>query len=266
MKSYLTSIEGISMAIKPSDEPSKYNQTIRPYLPYFTQKEFCKFLQDLKFEETGNITPLENEFILKAKEGINKITKENNSVSQERLEFDYAIEIHKNLRKLNWGRYLLDDLGMWRYLSLNYFKEEVFSRRAKQFFAKGDHLRAAKLTFDHAIGLRSRDIFPRRYFIIGERLFDKQEGYKLLEELSILAKASSGGGFGNLIANLIETSLLSPNDYVSKTMSKVLFLAGHSANDKEVAKAFVRYNGFKSRLLNNAHETIYRNEICLINP
>jgi hypothetical protein len=265
MKSYLSSVDIFNSTLKPSDDKEKYDQTIKPFLPFTNQKDFSKYLFNCQFEETGNISTFEIDIINTIKEELGKINKDNKGISIDRLEFDYAITIHRNLKKIGWGRYLLDDIGMWRYLSLNFFKEEVFIRRGKQYFDKGDYLRAAKATFDHSFGPRIRDIFPRRYFIIGDRLFDKIKRYNLLEQLSGVSKSEKEGGFGNLIANLIETSLLSPHDHVSKIMSKVLFLSDRPANDKEVAKSFVRYNGFKSRLLNNAHEALFKDEICLRN-
>ena len=66
---------------------------------------------------------------------------------------------------------------------MNYFKEETFWRRAKADFDKGDYsVKPAKATFEHCVGKRSRDIFPRRYFIIGQRLFDPNTKYELLDK------------------------------------------------------------------------------------
>lgn len=264
MKAFLTPTDVLAQSLKPAEESENYEQTIRPYLPYLNQNEFNKFLNNCGFEETGNISQMEIDIIKEIKEELKSINFKNQDVDVDRLEFDYSVAFHRGLKKLGWGKYMLDDLGMWRYLSLNFFKEEVFNRRGKTLFEKGDHVKAAKATFDHLFGLRARDIFPRRYFIIGERLYDKNKGYFLLENLASIAKKNKGGGFGNLIANLIETRLLSPQDYVSKTMSKTLFLGGKLANDKEVAKSFARYNGFKTRLINDAHEDLFKNEICIL--
>jgi hypothetical protein len=108
-----------------------------------------------------------------------------------------------------------------------------------------------------------KDIFPRRYYLIGERLYDPCKKYELLRRLSDLSKESKSGGFGNLILNLIDTKLLSPNDHVAKVISEVLFVNGKLAEDKEVVRAFVRYNGFRRRLLNTASKEIFEKEICV---
>ncbi|MEJ7683739.1 MAG: hypothetical protein WKG06_38935 [Segetibacter sp.] len=263
MKTYLSPTQLFISTIQPSDEPNKFHDTIRPYLPYCSQQDFNKVLQLHPFEETGFVYQEEIDVVMNIKTELARINEENRGINSDRLEFDYAIAFHRSLKKLKWGKAITTEIGMWRYLSLNYFKEEVFHRRGKTFFDKSDHVKAAKITFDHCFGSRTRDIFPRRYFIIGERLFSQKDQYDLLKKLSALSKRGKEGGFGNLIANLIETSLLSPNDYVSKVMSKVMFSDKRLANDKEVAKAFVRYNGFKSRLLNDAIEKVFAEEICV---
>ena len=152
--------------------------------------------------------------------------------------------------------------------SLNFFLKETFWRRSESLYqryekGKGNIQDSAKATYDHLVGKRARDIFPRRYFFIGERLFDIEKKYELLQRLSTLSKESRSGGFGNLVLNMIDTKLLSPNDHVSKVISKVLFMQGKLAEDKEVVRAFTRYNGFKRRLLNTASKEIFETEICI---
>lgn len=98
---------------------------------------------------------------------------------------------------------------------------------------------------------------------MAKRLFDSEKKYELLQKLSTLSKESRSGGFGNLISNMVDTKLLSPKDYVSKSFSEILFTEGKLADDKEVLRAFVRYNSYKKRLLNMANKDIYRNEICI---
>lgn len=266
MITYLTPAHVFVSAMQPSEEATKYHETVSPFLPYCNQSEFNKILEAHSFETSGSMSSEENSIIKEIKNELNSIDEENKDVNVDRLEFDYAISFHKNLKRLKWGKAVIPEIGMWRYLSLNYFKEEVYNRRGKSFFNKGDHVKAAKNTFDHSFGTRARDIFPRRYFIIGERLYSETTGYDLLEKLSNLSKKNRNeGGFGNFKSNLIDTSLLSPKDYVSKVMSKVMFSEKKLANDKEVAKAFVRYNGFKSRLINDAVEKLFVEEICVLN-
>ena len=40
-------------------------------------------------------------------------------------------------------------------------------------------------------------------------------------------------------------------------------MQGKLAEDKEVVRAFTRYNGFKRRLLNTASKEIFETEICI---
>lgn len=229
----------------------------------YTQERFNTYLKKLGADEMGSITEKELEVIEKIKAEIEKLKKENQNIDKDRLEFDLAIIFHSNLKNLNWGRWLLDDHNMWRWLSMNYFLKEVLWRRGEEKKKKGLVAESAKATYDHLVGKRARDIFPRRYFIIGERLFDQQKKYELLQKLSKLSKESDSGGFGNLVLNLIDTKLMSPNDHVAKTISEVLFVQGKLALDKEVVRAFVRYNGFKKRLLNTAPKDIFEKEICI---
>lgn len=229
----------------------------------YPQGKFNIYLKKLGADEIGMISEKELAVIEKIKEQIEKLKKENLNIDKDRLEFDLAIIFHSNLKKLDWGRWLLDDYNMWRWLSLNFFLKEVFWRRGEDKKNKGLVIESAKATYDHLIGKRTRDIFPRRYFLIGERLFDQEKKYDLVKKLSVLSKESKAGGFGNLILNMIDTKLISPNDHVSKTISQVLFMQGKLAEDKEVVRAFVRYNGFKRRLLNSANKKIFENEICI---
>ena len=229
----------------------------------YSQKRFNSYIKKLGGEEIGEVSEKEIKVINQIKNEIENLKKDNPNVKPERLEFDLAIIFHSNLKKLNWGRYVLDDYNMWRWLSINFFLKEVFWRRGEEDYKKMFSEKSAKSTYDHLVGKRTRDIFPRRYFIIGERLFDSQQKYELLQKLAKLSKESSSGGFGNLVLNLIDTKLISPNDHASKTISEVLFTQGKLAVDKEVVRAFVRYNGFKKRLLNTAPKEIFEKEICI---
>lgn len=229
----------------------------------YTQEKFNTYLKGLGADEIGTITDNELAVIEKIKEEIQELKKINQNINKDRLEFDLAIIFHSNLKKLNWGKWLLDDYNMWRWVSMNFFLKEVFWRRGEEKKKKGLVVESAKATYDHLVGKRVRDIFPRRYFIIGERLFDNQKKYELLQKLSKLSKESNSGGFANLVLNLIDTKLISPNDHVAKTISEVLFFQGKIALDKEVVRAFTRYNGFKMRLLNMAPKEIFEKEICI---
>ena len=229
----------------------------------YSQDKFSKYLRSLGAEETGSITREEISVVDKIKSEIDKLKNTHDKADKDRLEFDLAIVFHSNLKALKWGRSLLDDYNMWRWLSMNYFLKEVLWRRGEDKKRKGLVLESAKAIYDHLVGTRTRDIFPRRYFLIGERLFDSEKKYELLNKLAEISRGSGSGGFGNLILNLIDTKLLSPNDHVSKIISQILFTQGRLAEDKEVVRAFVRYNGFKRRLLNTARKEIFEKEICV---
>lgn len=228
----------------------------------YSQEKFNAYLKKLGAEETGTITDEEIIVIKNIKNEIESLKVKNKDTDKDRMEFDLAIVFHSNLKKLKWGRWLLDDNNMWRWLSMNYFLKEVLWRRGEDKKEKGMVLESARDVYNHLVGKRTRDIFPRRYFIIGERLYDSQNKYSLLIKLSKLSKEKKTGGFGNLISNLVDTKLLSPNDYVSKSISEILFTEGKLSDDKEVLKAFVRYNSFKKRLLNTAKKEVLRKEIC----
>ena len=234
----------------------------------YSQDKFNAYLKKLGADEVGIITEKEIAVIDCIKQEIEKLKKENQNADKERLEFDLAIIFHSNLKKLNWGRWLLNDYNTWRWLSMNYFLKEVFWRRGEDPYkryeaGKGRIQDSAKSTYDHLVGTRTRDIFPRRYFLIGERLYDKDKKYDLLKKLSFKSKASKSGGYGNFILNLIDTKLLSPNDHVSKIMGEIMFLQGKITGNDPVAFSFARYNGFKRRLLNTAEKEIFEKEICV---
>lgn len=260
MKSFKNNSEFFLNTLHP--DVAEHTENVNAFNIY-SQDKFNGYLKKLGAEETGVISEKESQVISNIKEEILKLKAAHKLVDKDRLEFDLAIIFHSNLKKLNWGRWLLDDYNMWRWLSLNSFLKEVVWRRSEDKLKKGLVVEASKGTYDHLVGKRTRDIFPRRYFLIGERLFDPSKKYELLKRLSDLSKESKSGGFGNLILNLIDTKLLSPNDHVAKVISEVLFVNGKLAEDKEVVRAFVRYNGFRRRLLNTASKEIFEKEICV---
>jgi len=167
------------------------------------------------------------------------------------------------LKKLKWGRYQIDDFGSWRWLSINFFLKEAFWRWSEDDFNKDKFFESSRSCYQRLVGERNRRIFPLWYFTIGERLYDNHFGYSLLEKLAEKSREKTAGGFGNLNNNLTDTKLLSPNEHVSKTMSRILLLGDRVASNDEVADAFKRYNGFRRRLLNYGSDIIFENEICL---
>lgn len=261
MKSYKNKIEHFVTLLEPGE--GRETELLNLF-NIFPQDKFNKYLlKNIEFEVVGEVSPKEEEVMQKIKTEIKKLQKTFPDVKPERLEFDLAKIFHSNFRELGFGRFHVDDAGMCRWMSMNYFKEETFWRRGKSDFDKTDIKKAAKATFEHCVGKRGRDIFPRRYFIIGQRLFDLNNKYEYLDRLAEIQRENLSGAFGDYILNMIDTKLISPYDYVSKIMGKILFTKGRIAQGKEVVNAFVRYNGFSSRLLNNANENVFENEICL---
>ncbi len=262
MKNYKNKVEHFINLLEPGEGK---NGELFNLFNIYSQDRFNGYLASkIEFEITGDVTDAEEKMLQKIKSEIKQLQKQFSDAKAERLEFDLAKIFHSNLREIGFGRFHVDDIGMWRWMSMNYFKEETFWRRGLSDLDKKEIPKAAKATFEHCIGKRSRDIFPRRYFVIGQRLFDTNEKYALIEKLAEKSRAARSGGFGNLIANIVETKLISPNDYVSKVISKIMFADRGIGDDKEVKNAFVRYNAYRKRLLNNASENVFRNEICLM--
>ncbi|MEO7924716.1 MAG: hypothetical protein ABIR30_13625 [Chitinophagaceae bacterium] len=261
MKVFKTSTENLIKLLRP--DLGRFEDTVTPYCNY-SQKEFSSFLEKLNLDIEGEISNDEALAISSIKKSLHLLTIKNHDVPIDRMEFDYAIIFHKELKKVGYSKNHIDNHAMWRWMSLNHFLKEVLARRAQKLIDRKDLGGAAKSIFTHCFGEKTRDIFPRRYFLIGERLHDKEKGYALLEKLAEKSRFEKSGGFGNLINNIIETSLLSPNDFVSKIMAKILLTGGKPADDKQVAKAFVRYNGFKKRLLSSAVEQVFEQEVCLL--
>jgi len=267
MKKYKNKIEQFIEYLEPPVEHDSPKFELRNVFTIYNQDKFNKYLGKIAFDVQGDIDEKEEVILKNIKDEIKQLQKKYPDVKPERLEFDLAIIFHSNLKKLGYGRFHTTDIGMWRWMSMNYFKEETFWRRGKADFDKNDFsVKPAKATFEHCIGKRSRDIFPRRYFMIGQRLFDTNTRYTLLEKLAEKSRVARSGGFGNLIANLVDTKLISPEDYVSKIVSQIMFTDKTIGDDKEVKNAFVRYNAYRNRLLNQASENVFRNEICLFEP
>ncbi len=265
MKSYKNKIEQFIEFLEPPAERDAPNFDLRNVFTIFNQDKFNKYIGKIAFDVQGEIIDAEEKVLKNIKEEIKQLQKKYSEINPERLEFDLAKIFHSNLKQIGFGRFQIYDTGMWRWMSMNYFKEETFWRRAKADFDKGDYsVKPAKATFEHCVGKRSRDIFPRRYFILGQRLFDTNTKYELLDKLAEKSRGGRGGGFGNFISATIEDKLISPNDYVSKTIAEIMLSGDKLGKDKPVRMAFVRYNAYRKRLLNNNAESVFRNEICLM--
>ena len=265
MRTYKNKIEQFVEFLEPPSEELSPKFELKNVFTLFNQDKFNKYIGKLPFEVQGDITENEEKVLKNIKDEIRLLQNKFPDAKPERLEFDLAKIFHSNLKQLGFGRFHVDDVGMWRWMSMNYFKEETFWRRAKSDFEKRDYsVKPAKATFEHCVGKRSRDIFPRRYFIIGQRLFDANTKYVLVEKLAEKSRAGRTGGFGNLISYMVDTKLISPNDYVSKTVANIMLTGEKLGGDVPVKLAFVRYNAYRKRLLNNAAENVFRNEICIM--
>jgi len=262
MKKYSNGIDFFKNYLTPKrDEPLTWNT--------FNTKNQIKLISTIDslpgVNVEGEISQTEIEIILQIKQEIELLKSTYTEVSPDRLDIDLAIIFHRNLKKLRWGRFQIEDYGMWRWLSINFFLTEVFWRWGEDEFQKRKYYESSKSCYDRLIGERSRRLFPLRYFITGERLYDTHFGYSLLEKLAEKSREERSGGFGNLFNNLTETKLISPNEYTSKTMSKILLTGNKLASNNDVQYAFVRYNAYRRRLLNYASESIFEREICLFN-
>jgi hypothetical protein len=262
MKRYLNSIDFFKNHLAPKrEDPLTWNA--------FNTKSQTKLVTTIDslpgVSIEGEVSDLERQIISQIKTEIANLKENHPNINPDRLDIDLAIIFHRNLKKLNWARYQIEDYGMWRWLSMNFFLNEVFWRWGENDFEKRKFYESSKSCYDRLVGERSRRLFPLRYFITGERLYDTHFGYSLLEKLAIKSKEERSGGFGNLFNNLTETKLISPNDYTSKTMSKILLTGSKLASNDDVQYAFVRYNAYSRRLLNYASESIFEKEICLFN-
>ena len=263
MKRYLNGIDFFKSHLAPKkEEPLSWNN-------FNTQNqnkliENVDSLQGMAID--GEVLQDEKEIILIIKSEIEELKKNYASSKADRLDMDLALIFHKNFKKLKWGRYKIDDFGTWRWISINFFLKEAFWRWSEDDFNKDKFFESSKSCYQRLVGERNRRIFPLWYFTIGERLYDNHFGYSLLEKLADKSREKFVGGFGNLNNNLTDTKLLSPNEHVSKIMSRILLLGEKVASNDEVADAFKRYNGFKRRLLNYGSDNLFENEICIFEP
>jgi len=260
MKKYLNGLDFFKNQLAPKrEDPLTWNN--------FNTRDQNKLIDNIDslqgISVQGELLSEEKEIILKIKSDIKDLKIVFQDTRPDRLDMDLAIIFHKNLKKLKWGRYHAEEFGMWRWLSINFFLTEAFWRWSEDDFNKKKFFESSRSCYQRLVGERNRRILPLWYFSIGERLYDTHFGYSLLEKLAEKCREKAAGGFGNLNNNLNDTKLLSPNEHVAKTMSKILLLGDKIGSNDEVADAFKRYNGFSRRLLNYGSEVIFEKEICL---
>lgn len=251
MKRYINSRDFFLTELNPELRVAELN---------YPQSKFNEFLKTLKISEEGEVTPDDKTSIKAIKDQIHAIKRKHPDEDPAKFDFDIAVIFHENL-KIN--RHMLNDWGFWRWLSLNYFIEEIQWRWAKKAREKSEVQRAASAIFDHLTGKsKNHRIFPRRHYALGLRLYDGS--YDLINRISANLKNGVQGGYGDFINNLVDTKLLSSNDNAAKTMGNLLLGSDKVMAKDSVVSSFKRFNGFKNRLLSDASEDIFRKEICQV--
>jgi hypothetical protein len=250
-----------------SDKREFFNSYLKPkegieflerqkWLVTFKQAEFNKQLKILGFHEEGVVSDDFLESIEISKKQLKNAIENFKDSDRRRIDFEFALILHQNLKI---DRFHLSNWGFWRWLNMNYFLEETRWRYDFKNSREG-YFKYAKITFDHLVDNTS--IMVYRCWFLGERLIENESKYDLLQKLSEKAKTTRLGGFGTYILNLVDTRLISPEDNVSKIMGKLLFTGARLYDDKEVGKCFKKYNCYRNRLLSDAGEQIFREEIC----
>lgn len=249
MKRYINKREFYLEQLNPENLTAELN---------FSQDRFSKYLETVKdLAEEGELSADEMAGIQRIKGQISEIRKQYKLEDPSKFDFDLAKIFHKNLKI---DRYKLNDFGFWRWLSMNFFLEEIQWRWAKKYRETGEVLKAATAIHDHLVGKsKSHRIFPRRLYIVGLRLYDGS--YTLLDKISNNSKSNVMGGYGDFVNYLTDTKLISFNDNVAKTMGRLL-LSDKKVKSKDVViDSFKRYNGFKNRMMSEASEEIFRSEV-----
>lgn len=249
MKKYLNKKEFFLAELDPDKHTAELN---------FTQVKFSEYLKSLKLIEDGDVSASEKKMIQEIKDDIASIKKSHPNEDPSKFDFDIAKIFHQHLKI---ERALLNDWGFWRWLSLNYFVDEIQWRWAKKLRDKQEMRKAAVAIYDHLTGKsKNHRIFPRRYYSTGLRLFDGS--YALLNNISMNLKNNQQGGYGDFINYLVDTKLLSFNDNAAKKMGKLLLSEQKVMTKDVVVRSFKRFNGFKNRLISDASDDVFKNEIC----
>ncbi|MBA3648837.1 MAG: hypothetical protein H0W62_09870 [Chitinophagales bacterium] len=256
MKHYSDKREFYNFYLRPT-EGIEFSERLK-FLVTFKQEEFNKQLKNLGFHEEGIGSDEFIDAVEKAKVEMKAVMKSFKGGDRSRIDFEFALILHRNL---SIDRYLLSNWGFWRWLNMNFFLEET--RWRYDFKKSGSNLfRYAKIIFDHLVD--NTGIMIYRCWFLGERLSEEDSKYELLQKINEKAKAGRPGGFGNYILNLVDTRLISPRDHVSKILGKLLFTEKKIHDNDDVRDCFKKYNCYKNRLLSNAGEHIFREEIVNI--
>ena len=228
------------------------------------QKKFNERLELLGLEVKGALSEDLKESIQKTKMDIEAIKNRHCELSNSpelrgRLDFDIAKAVHSNL---NFPRIVLNQFDFWRWLTLNHFIENVRWRWVRDPANMDKITPNAKTVFQRAFGERDRRIDCLRYWMIGERLYDSETKYAVLDSLSESAKRRKGP-FQDFINNIIDTNLLSPNDNISKQFGLIMLTGEKTFSTTDLIASFKRYNASRNRLLVSATESDLKEEICI---
>jgi len=227
------------------------------------QSKFTRRLEERGLEIVGDLSKELENYINKIHEEITILRKENsefdsNLKSRQKLDFELAMIIHSNL---NFGRFQSINFEFWRWCTLNYFIEYVRWR----WLNYPDDINKIRdnsfAVFRRAFGERDRRIDLLRYWLIGERLFDRSKKYYYLEKLSERAKTVDGP-FQDYINNIIDNNLFSPNDMVSKTMAEIMLIENKFPTQKLIG-AFKRYHTYINRFFIEGEKETFKKEICI---
>jgi hypothetical protein len=229
------------------------------------QQKFSHQLKMRMIETEGEINSELLEKVEKINEEINSLLKKyegdiKSSRDKGKLDFDIAKIFHSNL---NFSRSAILNYRFWRWLTLSYFIEKVVWRWISDPNDMNKIRKNAITVFQRGFGERDRRIDTLRYWVIAERLWDRNKQYYYLDKIAESAKKNEGP-FQDFINNLIDNNLYSPNENVTKVMGSIMLTGEKLFKTKELIFSFKRYHSYTNRFLIEGNEDIFRKEICLI--
>jgi hypothetical protein len=222
-----------------------------------SQEKFSKKLLERGLETIGSLSEDIVTGMQLVNEQVQVLKKKYTEIDKVKLDFDIAKIIHKNLKL---QRVTTINYDFWRWLTLNYYIENVKWRWVDDPDNVNKIIPNAKAVFQRAFGERDRRIDLLRYWVIAERLHDNIKAYYYLEKISEKAKTSEGP-FQDFINNIIDNNLFSPHDCVTKTMAEIMLIDSHYKTS-QLINSFKRYHAFTNRFLIEADREIFQKEIC----
>jgi len=182
-----------------------------------------------------------------------------NPKDRAKLDFDVSRIFHENLR---FPKAVLVNYDFWRWITMEFFIEDVVWRWTDDPSDINKLKGNSKTVFQRSFGERDRRIDTLRYWVIADRLYCQENGYKYLECIANLARTKKGP-FQDFINNIIDNNLHSPNDSVVKTMAAITLNDYRMFSTKNLINSFKRYHVYKNRLLVDGELSIFEKEICL---